>query len=150
MSDFRYRPAGLYIFEAEWQDLYLLTEHWKSDILFYADDLKFLRHLIDKYFIWITKKENIDVVREAEVNLMEADKQCASLLNRIDIHSTHLAELIDDPFRYDSYLFRSEHGTLEDDLTNFRKIVRQNRKDILTITEQVIDSEKFMDKIMSK
>lgn len=150
MSDFRYRPAGQYIVEAEWQELYLLTEHWKSDVLFYAADLRFLHHLIDKYFIWISKKENIDVVREAEVNLIEADKQCSSLLKRIEINLARLAELIEDSFKYDSHVFRAEHENLEDDLTDFRKTLRQNRKDIFAVTEQVIDREEFTDNIMSK
>lgn len=82
MSDFRNRPKGNYIFETDWQELYVLTEHWKSNLLFYTDDLKFLNHLIDKYFMWMTKKENIDLVRETEVNLMETDKQCSSLLKK--------------------------------------------------------------------
>lgn len=150
MSDFRNRPNGRYIFEADWQELYLLTEHWKSDLLFYADDLRFLHHLIDKYFIWISKKENIDVVRDAEVNLIDADNQSSSLLKRIDIHLTHLVELIDDPFKYDSHIFRTEHENLEDAITSFRKTVRGNRKDIFAVTEQVIGSEEFVDKIMVK
>src|SRR5665811_322155 len=68
MSDFRSRPKDQYIHEADWQQLYVLTEHWKSDLSFYEGDLKFLHHLIDKYFMWISKKEHIDMVREIEMN----------------------------------------------------------------------------------
>ncbi len=75
MNDFRNRPKYNYIHEADWQKLYLLTELWKSDLLFYKDDLKFLYHLIDKYFLRISKRENIDMVQEIEVNLLKVDKQ---------------------------------------------------------------------------
>ncbi len=53
MSSFRSRPKDRYIEEGDWQPLYVLTEHWKSDLSFYAEDLKFLAHLIDNYFMWI-------------------------------------------------------------------------------------------------
>ena len=60
MSDFRYRPKGKYIYDADLQGIYILTEYWKNDLEFYRDDLRFLQHLIDKYFIWMTQKENLD------------------------------------------------------------------------------------------
>lgn len=150
MSDFRHRPKGNYIFETDWQELYVLTEHWKSDLLFYTDDLMFLNHLIDKYFMWMAKKENIDLVRETEVNLIETDKQCDSLLNKTNEHLAHLANLINAPFKYDSHEFRTEHDQLEDDISNFVKTVREIRKNIFEVTEQVINSEKYVEKIMSK
>ena len=49
----------------QWEDLYILAEHWESDLKFYSDDLRFLHHLVDKYFIWITKSENLELVRES-------------------------------------------------------------------------------------
>ncbi len=144
MNDFRSRPKDKYIQEADWQKLYTLTEHWKSDLQFYNDDLKFLHHLIDRYFMWISKKESIDMVREIEVGLLEMDNRCGALLNRINKHLHHLAELIDNPFAYDSHQFRKEHEQLEDDLTEFVKNFRKNRKEVFTITEYVIDGEEMV------
>lgn len=149
MADFRNRPKGQYIFEADWQQLYILTEHWKSDLLFYKDDLKFLDHLIDKYFIWISKKENIDLVRDIELNLLEIYKQSTSLLKRVNKHLHHLAELVDAPYKYDSNLFRREHKQLENDIANYVISFRKNRKETFAITEHVIDSEKFVQKVMN-
>ena len=127
MTDFRNRPKGNYIHETDWQQLYSLTEHWKSDLQFYNDDLKILHHLIEKYFMWISKKENIDMVREIEVGLLEIDNKCGKLLNRVNKHLHHLTELIDSPFTYDSNEFRTEHEQLEDDLTHFVKRFREKR-----------------------
>lgn len=143
MSDFRNRPNGNYIFEANWQELYVLTEHWKSDLLFYQDDLKFLDHLIDKYFIWLTKKENLDQVREIVNGLVKTDKLCSTLLKEVNKHLSHLAGLIDDPFKYDSHKFRTEHQLLEDKLADFVKTFRENRKKVFAVTEHVIESEKL-------
>ncbi len=51
MAHFGNRPKGKYIHEADWQQLYALTEHWKSDFQFYNTDLTFLQHVIYKNFM---------------------------------------------------------------------------------------------------
>ncbi|SDL36464.1 hypothetical protein [Kriegella aquimaris] len=147
MRDFRNRPKDNYINEADWQKLYVLTEDWKSNLLFYNDDLKFLLHLIDKYFMWISRKENIDMVREIEVGLLKLDNECSSLLNLTNKHLHHLGELIDNPFVYDSHKFRTEHEQLEDKIANFVKDCRKNRKEVFTITEYLIDGEEMVRKL---
>lgn len=58
-------------------------------------------------------------------------------------HLHHLAELIDNPFAYDSQQFRTEHEQLEDDLAHFVKRFRENRKEIFKITEYVMETEKL-------
>ncbi|WP_273565729.1 hypothetical protein [Maribacter halichondriae] len=148
MSNFRSRPNDQYIHEADWQQLYVLTEHWKSDLSFYEDDLKFLRNLIDKYFMWISEKENIDMVREIEVSLLNIEKQCGSLAYRVNKHPHHLAELIDNPFAYDSHKFRAEHQQLEDDIATFVKDFRSNRKEVFTVTDYLMDTEQFVKQVV--
>lgn len=58
--------------------------------------------------------------------------------------------MLDAPFKYDSHGFRTEHQHLEDDISSFVKTFREIRKNVFTVTEQVIDSEEFVKKIMSK
>ncbi|SHJ07417.1 hypothetical protein [Pseudozobellia thermophila] len=141
MSTFRNRPKDGYIHEADWQDLYSLTEHWQSDLEFYSDDLKFLRGLIDRFFLYISKKENIDRVQEIEQSLLEMDKRAAALLEKTKKHLHHLAELIDNPFTYDSHAFRTEHEHLEDEIQTFVKDFRKNRRGVFKVTEYTIDAE---------
>lgn len=148
MSNFRNRPKDQYIHEADWQQLYVLTEQWKSDLSFYNDDLKFLHHLIDKYFMWISKKEHIDMVREIEVGLLKIDDQCGNLLQRATKHLHHLAELIDNPFTYDSHKFRREQEQLENDIATFVKDFRSNRKEVFTVTDYLMDTEEFVKQVV--
>ena len=144
MNDFRIRPNGNYIFNANWQELNVLTELWKSDLLFYKDDLKFLDHLIDKYFIWISKKEDFNLVKSIEVGIVETSKECSSLLQRVNKHLVDIAALIVNPFKYNSQQFREEHQLLEDDISAFVKDFRANRKEVFEVTEHVIESEEFI------
>lgn len=84
------------------------------------------------------------MVQEIEGGLPKIDKQCASLLQRVNKHLTHLAALIDDSFKYDAHQFRTEHELLEDDFAEFVKTFRRNRKEVFTITEHIIDGEKMV------
>ena len=143
MSEFRIRPIDNYIHEADWQKLYVLTEHWKSDLEFYLHDLQFLAHVIDKYFIWMTNEDDIHHVQKVKSILAKSTRNCEQLKNRTAKHLSHLADLIDDPFKYDSHVFRNEHEQLENDIASFVKLFRKNRKDVYRITEYVLDSEKL-------
>jgi hypothetical protein len=150
MSDFRNRPNGNYLFNANWEELYILTKYWKSDLLFYKDDLNFLNNLIDKYLIWITNEKDSEAVRKIDNGILETTKKCTDLLQRIDKHLTDLANLMEEPFKYDTKQFRTEHQQLEDDITNFVKMFRTNRKEVFEVTEHIIESEDFIRKVMEQ
>ncbi len=141
MESFRSRPKSDYIQNSQWQELYILTEHWKSDLLFYKDDLKFLRHLVDKYFMWIKNQDNLDGVRSVGEAILKASRECDELLVRVDQHLSHLANSTED----DSKGFRMEHEELEDEIAEFVKEVRENRSQLFKITEYVMDNEKLQD-----
>ncbi|MGS0524262.1 hypothetical protein ACU8V7_02750 [Zobellia nedashkovskayae] len=94
--------------------------------------------------MWISKKENIDMVRQIEVGLVEMDNQSSKLLQHVNTNLHHLAELMDNPFAYDSNKFRTEHQQIEDDLASFVKSFRKNRKAVFSITEHVIDAEEMV------
>jgi hypothetical protein len=141
MENLSLRPKGEFTWTAEYQQLYILTEHWKSDLLFYKGDLRFLHHLIDKYFIWITHKGNLDEMRTLASGLLDSSKNCDGLLEKTAKHLTHLGELIDDPFKYDSHKFRSEHEELENEIAPFVKKFWKIKKDTFTVSEKVIEKE---------
>lgn len=141
MENLRQRPKGDFTWQAQWQELYAVTEHWQSDLQFYQEDLVFLNHLIDKYFVALIDKSNLDEMREITKGLSQEIKDCDSLVQRVAKHLSHLAELIDDPFKYDSHQFRTEHEKLEDEIASFVKKFRKNKKETFAITEKVIGKE---------
>ncbi len=143
MNDYRMRPKDNYLQNSQWQELYVLTEHWKSDLLFYKDDLKFLHHLLDKYFIWITKTENLKAVQTIGQNILEDTLACDKLLDRLDNHLSQIARLIDDSTKFNTKVFRADHEELEDEIAAFVKSVRVNRKELFKLTEFVVDSERL-------
>jgi hypothetical protein len=141
MENLSLRPKGNFTWTAEYRELYILSEHWQSDLQFYKDDLHFLYHLIDKYFVWLINEDNLGEMRNLSSKLSETSRNCDRLLEKTSKHLTHLSELIDDPFKYDSHKFRSEHEELENEITSFVKKFREIKKETFIDIEPIIEKE---------
>ena len=135
--------------EINWQELYILTDHWKSDLDFYKDDLRFLHHLIDKYIIWITKDDNLNMVKDIEKNLFEIKKKSMDLMKELSIHQGNLRLMVENPVHSSNPQFLKDHEVLEEKVSNFVKLFRSNRKEVFKITEYIIDSEELPDILKS-
>jgi hypothetical protein len=141
MENLSLRPKGNFTWTAEYRELYILSENWQSDLQFYKDDLHFLYHLIDKYFVWLINEDNLGEMRNLSSRLSETSRNCDRLLEKTSKHLTHLSELIDDPFKYDSHKFRSEHEELENEITSFVKKFREIKKETFIDIEPIIEKE---------
>ena len=142
MSDYRNRPKGNFIQEASWQELYMLTESWKNDLEFYLLDIRFLVRLVDTYFVKLLINQDLDELRELQRELLELNKQCENLLKHIKIHFTHIVDLIEDPFIYDASVFRTEHELLEEEISEFRKMLKVVRYAVFVLSKDVLGNEK--------
>ncbi len=142
MSDYRSRPKGDYAQEAAWQDLYKLTEHWQNTLGFQLYEIEFLERLIETYFVKLLLLENLDELRELQRDLYYAKNQSEVLLQRIQTHLNHIINIIDEPFKYDSSIFRDEHEQLEDDVTEFITKQKVIKLTVFKMTKGVLENEK--------
>jgi hypothetical protein len=143
MSEIGKRRLIRNIYEADWQGMYIIGEQWKSDLLFYNDDLKFLEHLKEKYFNRVFNNEEITRVLKIEITLNQVKLKCEELLINTYQHLTKIARLIDVPFKYDSYLIRKEHDCLEFEILNFIKQYRSNKAAVFAMAEQVMENSEL-------
>jgi hypothetical protein len=142
MSNYRSRPKGNYIQEAGWKDLLKLTKNWKSDLVFYKYDLKFLEQIIDVHFVKLLLSEDLNELRELQKDIKLSIIQCEILLKRIPIHLSHLTSLVKDNDIYDSYVFRSEHEKFEDDISECIDSLRVIRIMTFSMIKDVLEEEK--------
>ncbi|WP_339337813.1 MULTISPECIES: hypothetical protein [unclassified Croceitalea] len=143
MRDQTYSQEIDFLKDGPWDELYVLTQHWKSDLEFYRDDLRFLHYLIDKYFLWITKPKNIDLVKELNFGLLKLGSQVKDLIEKIGKHIIQLGYLVEDSNKADAGIIKTEHEHLEEEMAQFVKAFRKNRKEVFVITEYIIDSEQL-------
>lgn len=140
--EFRTRPKSNYLLNAEWQELHILTTHWKSDMDFFKDELRFINVLFDKYFTALVDKNNIGRTKEVAVNLANVQDRWDALAQRINKHLEHIQQLMMNPAATDASDFRIEHGVLEDDLSEFTKMFRSVKNEIFQLTERIAKTEK--------
>ena len=143
MSDTKYSQEIDFLKNGPWDELYVLCGHWKSDLEFYKDDLRFLHHLIEKCIIWITKEENLEMVKELKTGLFQMNIRGEDLFEKISKHLSQLGNLVEDPNKKDAGVIKTEHEHLEEELAKFVKSFRENRREVFRITEYIIDSEQL-------
>ena len=135
---------GDYIQKADWYELYALTQNWKSELLFYIDEHRFFRRLIDTNFGELAQSENLDAVRELEIDLLETDRRVRDLLRKTNKHLEQLALMVEEPKRKDSRIFRIEHEHLEDEIARFENSFRTLRKDVFALAEYMMERQEML------
>ena len=141
--ELRTRPKSNYLHQAKWEELFVLAEHWKSDMEFCHDELTFLGSLVDKYHSSLINKEGIAQMKLISDKLSKAHGKQKEIVDKIDKHLIHLEDLMENPFSHDEQQFRDEHAFLEDHIADFIKEFRSIKNEIFTITKGVIRDEKF-------
>jgi glutaredoxin 2 len=140
--EFRTRPKSNYLLSAEWQELHLLTTHWQSDMDFFKDELRFINVLFDKYFTALVDKNNIEKTKEVAAHLANVQDAWDAIAQRINKHLEHIQQLIINPASPNASSFRTEHGVLEDDLSEFVKSFRSMKNEIFQLTERIAKTDK--------
>jgi hypothetical protein len=128
--------------EAEWKRLFIITEHWRSDLKFFADELQFLRTLLDKYFLKLIKTENIESTQATVTKLTKLENRRHVFEQKLDRHFSHMTNLIENPFPHDAQMYRDEHAKLEFGMAEFVKDFRELKKEIFQLAKEVMDAEK--------
>ncbi|GGD43340.1 hypothetical protein [Muriicola marianensis] len=126
-----------------WYEVYILVNHWKSDLEFYKEDIQFLQQLIQKYLIWITKKENMERVNEIRKKEHELQLRCRQLQDSVKDHLGVIVDAIQGKRTVSGEEFRTHHSQMEREYAAFIKDFREIRKEVFKVTEYVIDSEEL-------
>lgn len=147
MKTLRTRPKGPFVYAADWKELYVLTEHWISDLEFYRDELTFMRHLLRDYFMWLFRDDGLEPGREMGASIRALDQRCKALLAESRKLRTRLADLLEDPYRYDSHEIRKDYDRLEEEITGFVSDFRDTKGRLFTLTKHLMSSEEFLEQL---
>ncbi len=143
MSDYRMRPKGDYLHKASLEELYALTEQWEKDLDFFHDELTFMRDVISRYFIWITKEDYLEEVQGIVQRIQNLETQRERLHNQMTDHLEDVHLLLENPFSHDEMQFRNEHQALEDAIALFVKDARALKQAVFHVTRDAWNDEKL-------
>ena len=131
------------IIKADHKALHALTDHWKSDLGFYKDELQFLDTLIDKYIGLMITDEHRERIRKMTISFSEIEKYSHELDEKVTEHAKNLTHLLQNPFSHEENLIMSEHRQLEDFMAAFVKSFREVKREIFSITAHVLREQKL-------
>lgn len=126
----------------EWKTMFILSEHWKSDLAFFQDEVAFFSLLLDKYLLTLIDNNHIDHTRHLVTGLTEFEKKRLALGEQVNKHLLSLRNLVQDPFAQDSQVVRNQHEQLEAAIADFTKNFRTLKKEVFSLAESAMTSEK--------
>ncbi|MCB0475048.1 MAG: hypothetical protein KDC69_05190 [Flavobacteriaceae bacterium] len=141
MSALNLRPNNDVLYASKWQEIYVLTRHWQSDVEFFARELNFLQRLISKYFIWLKTDAHIVFAEKLQGGLKDLFEIRKTLEKNINIHLHHISALMENAFIYDEHTFKDEHAILEEQLADFTKAFKALKMEIFKFTEEALGKE---------
>lgn len=127
--------------KTNWNQVYILTKHWKSDLEFYKMDLDFLKGLIGKYFIWLNKDQNIKNLLRLKMRIQLQLTELDHTNTLIDEHLKHLQERMHLTAEQEG--LRIENDVLEMRIANLLMAFKALKAEVLQTTELVIEEEKL-------
>ena len=129
--------------ENVWKNLYVITEHWQSDLRFYADELHFFRTLVDKHFIRLVHEAHRETTTLTVSKMSKLENRRFIIEQKVNRHLFHMANLIQDPFPRDAHAYREEHIKLEAAMADFVKDSREVKAQVFQLARRVMEEEKI-------
>lgn len=125
----------------KWQELYILSRHWKTDLDFYLQDISFLERIIGKYVIWVRSEKNNFAVKNLLSDLEALKEEGRALNQELDDQLKILGSLLSGATPSVPEDLASKQESLEQHTSRFMKNFRRNRQEVYRVVEQVVDTE---------
>ncbi|MDZ7847200.1 MAG: hypothetical protein U5L96_10735 [Owenweeksia sp.] len=143
----RTRPKDSFIEMADWDQLYILANYWKSDLSFHCDELRFLRQLVNRHFNGLVDNKNAGRVQAIASRILNLSSLRASLSEQVESHQERIILLIEkqeenEAPEYDPDI-REDHLALEDEIHQFVKDLRTLKKEVFWLTERIMEGNKL-------
>ncbi len=134
------RSKSEYLKQPDWQQLYLLTRNWQSDMRFYEDKVRFFRHLVNQRLLWVQDEQIVKDLQNLHNKLIDTLAQCKRINDTLQAHIMHYQQFTENPFSQNEDVMRAEHEMLESDFSSFTRYFRALKKEVVTLAEKAIDT----------
>ncbi|EHQ29233.1 hypothetical protein [Mucilaginibacter paludis] len=125
------------------QQIYIETGHWLNDMSFYDDEIRFLKAVLDKYFILLLSDEHVNRVQLISAHLGKTDVIKSLIKDEILKHRENLDATLKNSVPNREDFLALEHTRLRDELTEMTRNFKDVKHEIFKISEVAIKSEKL-------
>lgn len=126
---------------------YKAVEKWKGDLAFYRDEIRFLKNLIARYFVWLVEEKQLDHVKNLARRLTALDKSNELIATSTDEHGIFLATVIGNRGAYNPQDCREMQNDVESDHVEFMHRFRELKQNIFQLAEQILKDPRIAQKL---
>jgi len=127
--------------EVELQELYILSNHWISDIHFEEDEIRFLKKIINNYLVPGLKSGQLNEIADFNKTLTRQDENIANLKNKIAGLLKFIGGLVNDSNAEIRIDLVEKFAALEAEMKTLFESVKQVKKLLFSFTEEVMKAE---------
>lgn len=127
--------SASFMHEYSSEELYVLTTHWLSDIIFFELEIHYFQSLITRYFLPHVKDEHKLLIESLQNQLIKLDSEKSKLRANITAHQEKLSALLNKEEPGSDAYFNAQHTEIEGRLNEFTRNLRQAKKEFFTATK---------------
>ncbi len=117
------------------EELYVLTTHWMSDIVFFEQEINYFQSLIVRYFLPNVGEGNMMLIKSLASHFESLDMRKEQLRKNVVEHQSRLSELLDISHVENESELNVLHSDLEGKLFDFIKALRQIKLEFFNATK---------------
>jgi hypothetical protein len=128
--------------EFELQELYILSKHWISDIHFIEDELRFLKHVVEKHLAPNLKNEQLFEVDDFNKVFVQTEGNIPALKTEVSDFLNFIAPMVKQPDRMIGLNLLEKFTALDAEMKTLFESLKQVKKLLFSFTEGVMKTEK--------
>lgn len=117
------------------EELYVVTTHWLSDIVFFEQEINYFQSLITRYFLPNVKEDNMMLIKSLSTHFESMHARKDQLRISIIEHQSQLSDLLDKSHIENESELNVVHTSLEGKLFDFIKTLRQIKMEFFNATK---------------
>jgi len=128
--------------EERWQQQYRDLETIQHTLAFYAEELVFLRTLIDRHLMWLMEQDSLAHLQSLTQRIGGSATGCESLQHEAAGLISKTGALIENPFAQDEHQLRMAFSQLRNNLDAYSERLRTIKKEVFKSMEEALRTEK--------
>ncbi|OFY93332.1 MAG: hypothetical protein A3K10_11865 [Bacteroidetes bacterium RIFCSPLOWO2_12_FULL_31_6] len=140
------QDTNIYSYNANWDELYLVTDEWKTDMEVFNLELQYLRNLIHTNLAWLLMDADAHQVQLTLKKIAKTIEQNKTISAQIDEHLLKLERLVMSTFFIENQGLRDENKIIESNFYEFKRNYVILKKEVFFITSttcSAVPSEKY-------
>ncbi|OAQ40265.1 hypothetical protein A5893_04745 [Pedobacter psychrophilus] len=132
--------------ETELEKLYKLNKRHITELIFFDDEVRFLKGLINKYFMHELKHEHINKSQMIHDRLSQLALIKSNVSRDALLHQENLHVKIKDINNHDFYFFKLESNRIVEEMKDLNRNFKHIKKEIFHISKEIIGFESDVSK----